>query len=302
MNNAHLFKDIANAPFVFVAMPFFGVKDIANKTIAAEERIRTDIEQLRMKHHIQQLRPEMTISLNDFDVQYRKNSKVSKGSTVSHALNLAKTQKKEYDPAGTMPFYFVCCDGKGAIPYSYVGVLAKQLRDGDVNCIFANRGREKGISKPRYDIERFEMFIATGGDMDKLARIDGQCGLWGFNVSECPDITLTSTGYEIELEFFLKAHRSKCTRIGTVGVEVSPSAETSFIESYSEGSSHYQKAYYLMGELGLSNSDLLSKIEPFEKQTGIKLGREYVEMIRSMSAPQRDLLDKSIKDVTPQKD
>ncbi len=104
--------------------------------------------------------------------------------------------------------YVIMCDGSGKIPYEHVvDIFRVLISDSRLACVMGNRVENKSISNERYLIERFEVFLLCKFLKHDKHISDGQCGLWGFklgeiktNNSNCENIKLTATGYEIELD------------------------------------------------------------------------------------------------------
>lgn len=105
------------------------------------------------------------------------------------------------------PDFVICCDGSGKIPYNYIVDIFQQLAsDTSMHCVMANRVGNKAIIKPRYLIERFEIFSILRYHNHDENIPDGQCGLWGYKYGKvfcngkfC-DVTLSAEGYEIEID------------------------------------------------------------------------------------------------------
>lgn len=270
--------ELRQQPVVFVAMPFFGVANTPDQVFEAQKIVAGNLARKGYLPIPIHLGPGLTVDQGDYVVMYKDASMVGKGTCVSHALTMARIQSEKYYKG--VEAFFICCDGSGKIPFQYVTELATKLDDSEATCIVSKRGSEKGIPDVRYAIERFEMSLLFNNP-SVVNKLDGQTGLWGFNMTKCPEISLTSDGYEVELEFLLRIRQSESAKLGVLPIEAKP-GPSRFNENYNETGSHYKKLKFLMRELALEKTHVLDTAKKF---TASKLPPEYIAMIETRTWP-----------------
>jgi len=134
------------------------------------------------------------------------------------------------------PDCVIVCDGSNAIPYEYIVPIFQELiSDSVMSCVMANRGENKAISKERFLIEEFEIFILKRYHNHKREIPDGQCGLWAFRTGKLntnnsqKEIKLIAQSYEIELDL-LSEVLEKNLEYSFVDVELPPREVSSSFE------------------------------------------------------------------------
>ncbi|MBI5224598.1 hypothetical protein HY989_01895 [Candidatus Micrarchaeota archaeon] len=204
-----------------------------------------------------------------------------KGFLLKNCISHAKFFK--YD-------YFICCDGSGKIPFENIIKVAKLLKEETFNCIIGKRDSVSGISEERMTVESFENYLIEKKFKLPSQLKDAQCGCWGYSLKQLGSISLTSDGYEAELDFITEALGHPDAKLRYCSIDVENTGITKFNHT-----AHSSKLHFLQRKLQLKKEEIISLSREFEADHSKKLPSEYSEILGALPK-EMDVIGKEIED------
>lgn len=215
----------------------------------------------------------------DSDFIYTKRGKtisfsdgVPKGICVKEGIQRAIDEND--------PKYIIFLDGSGKISPDTIIDFIEAFYDKKCDVILGERKGNKGITKERYSIEKFELFILEEKYNCNLP--DGQCGCWAFKpfIDQHKRISLTAEDYSIELDLLSEILEKKLNFV-FVPVKITVKDDENKPITYFKPENHETKIKFLAEKLSLRKFELIAYADHFNNNIE-KLPREYLDMLKRM--------------------